>query len=421
MVTEEQKQIAQAMIAKIHKKSKDKREKEAWKVRDYFELRQPLSYWWAIFIILLGARECGKSYSACNFYVDQFINKGRPFYWMRLTDKSAGQLLMNNAEKLVDPDIRRRYNLDLVTVGNRVYHVTKRTPNKIDDDGNEIEGTGGKIVEKKLMCTVLSLSNFYNDKGSGYYDKDFLNDPNMYYNIVMDEMNRELNEKKTFDIAYSFVNQIENIVRSTQTRIRVIMIGNKLEDASDLLCLFNFIPEEFGVYKLVKNKKILVKFLNELKTAKTTSEKTAVYKKYENVDFGKRAVIYNLAQSENYKARRKGSIANILTPDCSTFTNEIKTDNALVTKKKLCKPSYIIKFSKETGNWFTIWDSNVIAKYNKEQIHQTISMRPYIDDTYIVEQKNKILELFNTRCFLFRNLITFKQFQKELEILKPKG
>ena len=36
---------------------------------------------WAIFYILLGARETGKSYAVTNFLVDQFINRGIPFVW----------------------------------------------------------------------------------------------------------------------------------------------------------------------------------------------------------------------------------------------------------------------------------------------------------------------------------------------------
>ena len=94
----------------------------------------------------------------------------------------------------------------------------------------------------------------------------------MYYNIAFDEMNREKNEKKTFDIVYAFTNQIENLIRSTKKRVRIICIGNTLEEASDLLCAFNFIPEKFGRFKLKK----------------------------------KRCIIENIEPSEAYMERRKG-------------------------------------------------------------------------------------------------------------------
>ena len=98
-----------------------------------------------------------------------------------MTEKAAGKLLQNNAEKLVDPDLRRKYNLDLITNGNNVYEVTKRTAP--DKNGKT------KIVEKKLMARVYALSTFYNDKGS-IFDKDFLNDPKMRYNVAVDEFEK---------------------------------------------------------------------------------------------------------------------------------------------------------------------------------------------------------------------------------------
>ena len=341
--------------------------------REWYSLRSILGYDWAIFYFLLGGREAGKSYAVTDFYVRQWKKYERPFYWLRLSETSAKKLLQNNAEKLVDPDLRRKYNLDLITNGNNVYEVTERTEK-------------GKIKKKKLMARVLSLATFYNDKGSGYFDKDFLNDPDMYYNICLDEMNREANEKKTFDIVYAFANQLENLVRSTKQRLRVICIGNTLEEASDLLSCFNFLPEKFGRYKL----------------------------------HSKRAVIDYIEPSEKYKTRRKGTVADILMPDASTFTNEVKVDNALITKQRLVRPSYVVKFTKDESNWFTVWDSNVVTKYHNEKV-TVIAMRPYLDTLYNIQQVNSVIQIFDTRAYLFRNLLTQKQFKKCLELLKPRA
>ena len=60
------------------------------------------------------------------------------------------KMLANKAEKLVDADIARRYNLQLTVKGNNVY-----------DHG-------------KKMATVLALSTFANDKGVALFDKDFI-------------------------------------------------------------------------------------------------------------------------------------------------------------------------------------------------------------------------------------------------------
>ena len=349
------------------------------KIRKYewYNLRPILGFAnWALFYVLLGGREAGKSYSVTNFFVDQFVNKGIPFTWLRLTEMAARKLLQNNAEKLVDPDLRRKYNLDLVTSGNNVYQVTERT--EPDKNGKT------KILKKKLMARVYALSTFYNDKGS-IFDKDFLNDKTMRYNIAVDEFEREKGEKNTFDITYSLVNQLENLVRSTKERTRIFFLGNTLEEASDILCAFNFIPENWGIYKLKS----------------------------------KRCVIHYIEPSEAYKERRKGTIADILMPTASTFTNKMESDNSLVDKSQLIAPSYVIKFTKDPNHWYTVWNSNIIAKYNGER-KPVIAMRPYLDEPYAAENQKNILTLFDTRSLSFRNLITFKQFQADLELLKPR-
>jgi len=345
--------------------------------REFYNLRSVLGYSDMLFAILIGGREIGKSYSVTKFYVAQFITKDRPFYWLRLTEESKGKLLKNNAEKLIDPDIRRAFNLDLVTRGDNVYQVTKRS--KPDKNGKT------KIIETKLMCRVMALSTFYNDKGSGLFDNEFLDDPNMYYNICLDEMNREQNEKKSFDIVYSFVNQIENLIRSTKKRVRIIMIGNTLEEASDLLCAFNFIPEEFGRYKIHK----------------------------------KKAVIEYIEPSEAYLERRKGTVADLLMPTASTFTNKVETDTSLIYKGSLTKPVAIIKFHKEKEKNFTLWNNGVIKKYKNDNCKRVIAMRPYLDEAFDTKIRNEIFASFDTRSFKYRDLITFKEFQKELELLRP--
>ena len=293
-----------------------------------------------------------------------------------MTETQARKLLQNNAEKLVDPDLRRKYDLDLITSGNNVYEVTKRS--KPDKNGKT------KILEKKLMARVYAISTFYTDKGS-IFDKDFLNDPNMRYNIAVDEFEREKGEKNTFDILYSLVNQLENLVRSTKDRIKIFFMGNTLEEASDILCAFNFIPEEFGVFKLKS----------------------------------KRCVIHNIAPTEAYKERRKGTIADILMPTASTFTNKIDTDTTLINKSQLVAPNYVIKFKKDKGHWYTVYNGCIICKYNGEK-KPVVAMRPYLDEVFNPDIQKNMINLFDTRSLQFRNLITFKQFQTDMEELKPR-
>lgn len=358
-----------SITSKIGKTNRENRLKN----REYYLLRSLLGNDWAMFYFLLGGREAGKSYATTDFFCKQFIDYGRPFYWLRLSETSKKKLLNNNAEKLIDPDLRRKYNLDLTTNGDNVYVVLKR-----DDKG--------KIKEKKLIARVMSLATFYNDKGSGLFDKDFLNDPHMYYNICLDEMNREKSEKNSFDIVYSFTNQLENLVRSTKQRLRVICIGNTLEEASDLLCAFNFIPEDFGRFKLKK----------------------------------KRAVIDYIQPSDAYLNRRKGTIADILMPEASTFTNKIETDTSLVNKSRRITPTNVIKFSKSKDEWFTLWDSKILAPYNNEK-QPAIAMYPYLDEIFNVKLRDNVIALFDYRAYQYKDLITFKKFQKCINLVKPRG
>lgn len=345
--------------------------------REWYSLKSILGNSWAIFFFLLGGREVGKSYAVTDFYVRQWRKYGRPFYWLRLTDASQRKLLMNNAEKLIDPDLRRKYKLDLSTNGDSVYEVTKRSAP--DKNGKT------RIIEKKLMARVMALSTFYNDKGSGLFDKDFLEDKDMFYNICLDEMNRESNEKNSFDIVYAFTNQLENLVRSTKQKLRVICIGNTLQEASDILCAFNFIPQEFGRFKLKK----------------------------------KRAIIEYIEPTEKYLERRKGTVADILMPTASTFTNKVETDDSLITNRRLQRPTAVVKFRKDVSAWFTIWDDAVISQYNGEKV-QTLAMRPYIDDLFTTQVRDQMILMFDSRSFQFKNMITFKTFQKYLIELKPR-
>lgn len=381
--------------------------------REFYKLNTILSFWYCMFFFLLGGREAGKSYAVTDCYVNQFVKYGRPFYWLRLTHDSARKLLNNNAAKLVDPDLVRKYKLDLVTNGDCVYHVTKRGKPKPD-------GSKGKIIEKKLMAKVLDLSTFYSDKGSGLFDNEFLNNPLMYFNICLDEMNREKSEKNSFDIVYNFVNQIENLIRSTKKRVRIICIGNTLDEASDLLSCIGFIPETFGRYVLVKNKSKLIEYLRELNKCTSAYEEAQVNKKYAKIDFGKRAVVEYIEPSEAYKTRRKGTAADILTPTASTFTNEITVDKTLVYKGRLKTPTYLIKFSKDKNKWFTVWNGSVVSRWNGEN-KTSIAMKPYLDEIFTTDNMNNIISLFDNRGFKYKDLITFKQFQNEIRLIKPRG
>lgn len=377
---------------------------EKLKDREFYNNQSILSYSLAIFYFLLGGRETGKSYSVTDTFCNQWKKYKRPFYWLRLTEDSAKKLLMNNAEKLIDPDLRRKYKLDLKTIGSDVFEIKRNEK--------------GKIISKNKMCTVLALNTFYSNKGNGFFDKDFLNNPKMFYNICLDEMNREQSERKTFDIVYAFFNQIENIIRSTKSRLRIVCIGNTLSEASDILGAFNFIPEKFGRYVLIKNRKKLREYLKlcEIPFNKRTKQQKERYKELSKIDYGKRAVIEYMEPNEAYSTRRKNTVADIISGKDSTLTNKIELDYRLITKERLIKPIAVIMFTKQKK--YTIWNNNVIADFNNEKVNTIIAMRPYLDEMYNKELKNQVLEQFDNRGFRYHSMIVQTKFKNELSLLR---
>ncbi len=331
---------------------------------------------WAIFFALLGGRDAGKSYSVMKWGVENKLKKkdNFKFYWFRLTEAAANNLLADGGSKLIDPDIKAMYNINTTKKNHTIYTYTPVT---------RTSKSGKETVEKtnmKEFCEVLACSTFYNTKGVGYFDNTYKGE----YYIVLDEMNREESERNSFDIVYNFVNLLENIARSTKSKIKVIMIGNTLEEASDILSAFNFIPDSFGRYKLKS----------------------------------KRCVIDYIMPNEAYKARRKGTMADILLPEASTFTNEMEIDRSLLVNKRLCNsPQYIVKFNKSKDTWFTVWNNNIIKEYNNEE-KNIIPMRRYLDEVYNQQLVDIVREQFDARAFKYVNLSTFKKFQKQMKLLK---
>lgn len=366
------KKLHKGIIENQNKARKIKTYKDEW-----YTVNSILGNDWARFYYLLGGREAGKSYSVMKWVTNRKLKNPEnvKFYWFRLTEASQKKLLNNGANDLIDPDLKRKFNLKTCTNGNAVY--TYQEEKYINKNGEEKT----KKVNKKEFCRVMACSTFYNDKGVGYFDNEYKGE----YICVLDEMNREQSERNTFDIVYAFVNQLENVLRSTKTKVKVIMIGNTLEEASDLLTALNFIPDGFGRYKLKR----------------------------------KKAVVDYIKPNEKYLARRKEATANMMMGQASTFTNEIEIDRSLlVNKRKRTTPMYIIKFNKFKDTWFTVWNDNIISDYNGEQ-KTIIPMRRYLDEVYNRENANGIVEQFDARAYKFTTLACFKKFQKQMRLLKP--
>lgn len=331
-------------------------------VARYYNLNSSFGNDWAIFHVIIGGRKTGKSYDATNYLCRQKKKKKDMVknYWLRISETSVKALLENKADKLVDPDLKRKYKLQLTRKGSEVYN------------------------KGRMFMTVLPLSAFGKLKGVGYFDKDFEGS----YNIVMDEFQLEQGEKRTsFDILYNFIGMCENIARTTKKKIKVILLGNTLEEASTILKAFNFLPEKFGRFYLKS----------------------------------KRCVIDNIEPTEEYLKDRKGSIADILGGDqMSNYTNALKKDLALIDKSRTIRPTAIIKFTKETSDWFTIWDGRIIKKWNHEKLDSATDfcMKPYLSSYFNKERRQTIIDMYDSRVLKFNNLITQAYFEGNMQKIR---
>lgn len=342
---------------RLEKRAESKTKQSRWYTDNLASL---LGYDWAMFYAILGGRMTGKSYALTDFlckqkkrYKDNVKN-----YWLRISETSTKMLLANKANKLVDPDLVRKHDLELTTKGMDVY-----------DHG-------------KLFMTVLPLSGMAKAKGVAFYDKDFTG----YINIVLDEFQLEQGEKRTsFDILYNFIGMVENIARTTKSKLRIFLVGNTLEEASSILKAFNFLPEGFGRFRLKR----------------------------------KRCVIDNLEPTEEYLKDRKGSAADILGGnDMSNYTNELKKDLTLIDKRRLTTPKYLIRFGKSVNETYIVWEGNIITRWKKQPVKQCIAMKPYLDNSYNLELRTNVIDQFDARCFKFDTLITLSYFQGELQKLR---
>ena len=316
---------------------------------------------------LLGARGVGKSYALSKKLCIQKAKYGDMVkaYWIRISDTSTKALLRNHAQDFIDPDLQRQYNLELSTKGPIIFNHGKE------------------------FCRCIALAGSGKFKGQAVYDKDFVKNGGRYF-IVLDEMNLEITERKTFDIAAAFVSVLETLIRKEFDGVTLFLVGNTAADANVILSkLFNFQPEpgKFGRYKIP----------------------------------GKSLIVDYQAPSEAYmKMHAKSLIGHMNVADDASYSNQQIVSNELVFKGRVYKPSTIIKFSRYKKDWFTLWDGKVVKKFNEETIKTYVAMRPYLNSFYSVDRAKEIINIFDAQGFYFDNLATQAYFADELSKIRTK-
>ena len=106
---------------------------------------------------------------------------------MRLNDIAIKNMLMNNAAKMFEPLLVRKYHLENVKV-----------------KGDSI------FIGKDLLCRVYGLSNAYNNKGAAIFDAGTFKG----VNIIIDEVALEKGQRKTFDVEPRVILQRPHVTSS---------------------------------------------------------------------------------------------------------------------------------------------------------------------------------------------------------------
>lgn len=336
------------------------------------------------FFYLIGGRGCGKTVFSQDFALNQFKRKGIRFMWLRLKEPSVKALLARDGADFFDPYIIEKHHItDVKTDGSILYVAFNNGP--LQECGRVMALSTFYAVKGVALNKKNGIKVTYEKRDENEYEKIVKKETEKYGTIILDEMQAEKCERKTFDICYAFVNTLETTCRLDTDR-RIICTCNLLEEGSDILskCV-GFIPNDYGLYYIPK----------------------------------KWTIIHMIEDSAKYKQARAQSFAGILAPEESTFTNKIDPDLELISKNKLGK--VIAKIQFDDRSYFTLHEGNVISKQKipKGYKVKTIAMQPWINKVpYIRQEALQILELAQLRQFKFDMLLTLKLFIREMKSIR---
>lgn len=218
------------------------------------------------FLAVIGGRGIGKTYGVWDYIVTQYKkgywHKQRMFSWLRTTESAVETLKKNYGQKLCDGDVQLKHNVKVYTVGDNIY-IRDMPKERLN---TEEQQKWNKKHPGTHVGYLQAVSTFYKDKGTAWNEVKL---------IILDEVNREKSEKKTFDLAYAWTNQLESIAR-TRADVRVIMLGNTISDASDILSYLNFSPRDYGTYRL-RGKRTIIMYIEDRDSFKQAREESLSY------------------------------------------------------------------------------------------------------------------------------------------------
>ena len=337
--------------------------KEKYERKQWYTIRAILGNQWCNWFFLIGARQRGKTFAVQDYLLNSFFNpKSKlyhvPFYWMRLNDIAIKNMLMNNGAKMFEPLLVRKYHLENI----------------------KIRGDSVFLSDGTLLCRVYGLSTAYNNKGAAMFDANNFKG----VNIMVDEIALEKGQRKVADLAYMLQMNIENVCRNSRENVKVFMCMNNTEESPEILAaIAHYIPIEYGVYKLKR----------------------------------RHCIIDYIPNTKAYNEMRKTALVNDIDISSGNFSNKIARDLTLLFKGRLQKPQYIVKYSKDQNDWFVVYEGNVVCPYNNEKV-RSIAMKRYIDDIFLPEARDAIIEQEDVRAFKYKDIYVQTMWRKNLEIIK---
>lgn len=330
---------------------------------------------------LIGSRGRGKSYSVMETflqYAKKYGQENVKCYYFRISDLSVKAMLANGGQKAIDPLLVRKYNLDLSVHADTLYNNGK-----------------------PFIYFYPLVSAAKKGKGLAEYDPEFLTPErkDRFIFIIIDEfmMADGVEKKSVGNPVEQFKIYIENILRDQEqldyAPVKIFGCANSVSECNDFLAqLVGFIPERLGRFILKR----------------------------------KHTVVDNIPNSEEYIKKRANSVgADLLNyTEDANYTNVLKRDLTLLKPKSqpLKRFDGVIKFSKQTQNWYEVWDGNIIRSYHNNTFkkNQVIAMKRYLDNSFNQDLVNSVIERFDAQGFIYSDLITMSCFAADLKMIRAK-
>lgn len=303
----------------------------------------------------IGSRGRGKSYAFSNLLANHYHRVKHleddvngiddMFVWVRLTFAS----LKNMAENVIDSKLQKKHNIQPRMISKGDYY--------------EI------YFNDKLVGHGMSLDRAPKYKGGVW---NWLR----YKYFILDEFQREQRERRTFNIVYNLRSLLESVGRFS-TRMQeghdypyVIFMGNTVDEATDLLFAFDFMPLQHGMYKLPAKMAIIEYFPDgDLYTEHQKINPLGVLREDSDHTFGeKKLKVRDKVIAWNYTGERRYlghlQINAYIRFEMWTFNKGLYVSNGIKTAKFENKTFTLRKLEANKGTYYSIDIHKIVRQYH---------------------------------------------------------